>query len=127
MPVGRMSLRKQHTLLFMDFSFSPIKPDFAFSHYWGEGDKDLCLICKRSSSHSDFYYPCKKTAFRALNPLAICFHHMGYIHLYFVQILYSITTRKGKQFYMIFLAICSIEFLFKKKKILPRFHVKEFK
>lgn len=80
MPLGRLSRRKQHTLLFMLFSFSPIKSDFAFSHYWGEPDKDLCLICKSSSSHPNCYYPWKKTSFSTLKSFSYLLSLRG-LHL----------------------------------------------
>lgn len=71
-----------HTFIYGLFlPASPIKSDFAFSHYWGERDKDLCLICKSSSSHPNCYYPCKKkTPFTALKPfsylLSLCGLHL---------------------------------------------------
>lgn len=80
MPLGRLSLRKQHTLLFMVFSFSPIKSDFAFSHYLGERDKDLHLICKSCSSHLNCYYPNKKTSFSALKSFSYLLSLRG-LHL----------------------------------------------
>ena len=80
MPIGRLSLRKQHTLLFMVFSFSPIKLDFAFSHYLGERDKDLRLICKSCSSRPTYYYPCKKISFNVLKSFSYLLSLRG-LHL----------------------------------------------
>lgn len=62
------------------FPLPPSNQILLFSHYWSERDKDLCWICKSSSSHPNCYYPYKKTAFSALKSFSYLLSARG-LHL----------------------------------------------